>query len=253
MRRRYGFIETRLLWAGGCTAGELGEAFGISRQAAQAVISAYEREYPENMSYNPRERRHTRTEMFSPRFVRRGVWEFLEYLRGQAAVEHYLEDDPWSDLPFTDGDRILRPKIPAKGVRLVIEALYRQETVQIHYQSKGRLSWRTISPHHLIFIDNRYHVRGYCFLTESFRDFVLSRVEDAMPGGKEWISAQEDRAWNRYEETVFEAPVGASADTLAALSAGLSVDEDGRLRLHCRQAIGFFLERRLRERGWRRS
>ena len=139
MVRRFAFIETRLLWGGGLTAQELGHAFGISRQSAQAVIDDYRNHHPGNMFLNRSTRRQEAANSFQAAYIREGSCALLDYLRGQSLVTHYMAEEVWSDLPFTDADRLTRARIPNDTVRLVITALYQKSTLSVVYQSKRYL------------------------------------------------------------------------------------------------------------------
>ena len=170
---RFAYIETELFWGDGVTAGQIASTFGLSRQIAQKVIDRYRKEHPGQIYYNAGQRRHIPTESFEPHYIRTSPIAFLDYLRGQALVGLYHEDQDWSDLAVVDVDRLLHPELPVPPIRTLLAALRRQEAVTIDYRKKdlkpGSVTTRVVSPHHLIFADGRYHIRAYCHQKERQR------------------------------------------------------------------------------------
>lgn len=247
--RRYAFLETRVYWAGGVTAGELGAAFGISRQSAQAVISEYDRLMPGNIEYNGSLRRHVVQPGFRPGFIREGSGAFLDYLRGQGLIGRYLEELEWSEIPFYDADRATRPRLNDEMVREALMGLYRQRTVTIKYRSKQRTTLRTISPHHLVFAANRYHLRAYCRLTDDFRDFALSRILWAAVGDEGWVSDEEDVEWHTFVEIAFRIHPGLPEETQDALRRDYGLESGDLLRKRVRMANRYYCERELTANG----
>lgn len=247
--RRYAFLETRIHWAGGVTAGEIGEAFGISRQSAQAVIKAYKALMPGNIRYDDRVRRHVAQPGFTLGFVREGSGPFLDYLRGQGLIGRYLEDIEWSEIPFYDADRVTRPILNDEMVREALLGLYRRRTVAIHYSSKNRAILRTISPHHLVFASNRYHLRAYCHLRHEYRDFALSRVAWAQLDDAEWVSAEGDEDWHAYVELAFRVNPVLPQEVRVALQKDYGLGVTQLLEKRVRVANRYYCERELTENG----
>jgi hypothetical protein len=244
MKRRFAFIETRLYWGEGVTAAELGEAFGISRQSAQAVIAAYRKEHPGQLLRDKKGKRQIPADTFEPTGIRRDTEAFLDYLRGQALLAHYMEDAEWSDVPFVDADRLTRPGLNGETVRCVLGGLYGRRAVAIYYQSKSRRSWREISPHHLVFAANRYHLRAYCHQAQVYLDFTLSRILDTGTAGNEWVSGEGDVEWREYQTLIFNScPLDSDAQAAFLLDYPDAVN--GRLSIHCRRALAHYVIREM--------
>ncbi|WP_006788698.1 MarR family transcriptional regulator [Thiorhodospira sibirica] len=248
--RRLGFIEIRVLWAGGVTAGELAQAFGLSRQAAQAVINEYKRQMPGNLKYDASLRRHVAAQGFKPGFIREGSSAFLDYLRGQGLVAQFIEDIDWSEIPFCDANRATRPKLNNDMVSEALQGLYRKKAVAIRYSSKYRTILRTISPHCLVFADNRYHLRAYCHTVHKYMDFALSRILFAGPSNEEWVSGDADRAWHQYQDLCFQVGAELSAEKQTALREDYKLTPGQVLTLRTKQALAFYCERELLEKGF---
>lgn len=245
MLERFAYLETQLYWGGGITAGELAQAFDLVRQTAQGVIDRYRRLHPENMEFCPSKKRHLPQPGFEPHYIRVGTGEFLDYLRGETMIAHYREIEDWSSLSLYDVDRLLRPRLSRGPIHRVLSALRTQRTVTIEYQSKYRILSRDFSPNHLIFADNRYHVRGYCHFTQAFLDFVLARIIYAELSPAAWFSSHDDAEWNRMVELRFQLNPQLPKDARQALNWDHPLDADGCWTIICRQAIAYYVRREL--------
>ncbi|EFK07889.1 conserved hypothetical protein [delta proteobacterium NaphS2] len=246
-RSRFEFIETRLFWGEGLTANELAEAFGITRQSAQATIHNYRQRHPRQMRYDPKRKRHFPEDSFSPSYVRAAPILFLDYLRGQTLAGFYREERGLSDIEVTDLDRLLRPELPLEPVRTVLTALLREQVVQINYRSKNResVTVRSISPNHLVFADDRYHLRAYCHQKKYFLDFVLSRILWAEITKEEWVSSIEDKSWHTFVTLRFRPDPRLPAETREALLSNYESQENGYLQVRCREALAYYIKRKL--------
>ncbi len=244
---RFEFIETRLFWGDGLTAGDLAEAFGITRQSAQSAIEDYRRRHPRQMKYDPKRKRHVPESSFTPNYIRKAPVRFLDYLRGQTLAGFYREERGWSDIELTDVDRLLRPDLPVEPIRTVLTALLQKQVVHIDYRSKNRDSatTRSISPNHLVFADDRYHLRAYCHHQEVFLDFVLSRISRAEITDAEWVSSVEDHGWNTFVTLCFRPNPGLPEEARDAILKHYETGESGCWRITCREAIAYYIKRKL--------
>lgn len=252
MTRRFAFIEARLLWGGGLTAGELGTAFGIARQNAQHTLDLYRQQHRGQMRYDRRLRRHLRTADFRARHVREEVARFLDYQRAVNHVARFHDESDWADLPFTDAESLIHPLYNQQGVGLALEALRRQAVVEIEYWSKQGQRWRRLSPHHLVFADDRYHLRAYCHDTERYLDFVLSRIVHAQPTDEKWVSGEDDVEWHQRQDLVFVVNPTLPPEAQTAFRQDFLPEGEDRLRVPgVRKAIAYYVRRRLLRRDER--
>lgn len=248
-RERFEFIETRLLWGEGLTAAELGEAFDISRPVAHGTITAYRKRHPHQMRYQASRKRHMASESFEPVYIRKEPLKFLDYLRGDTLIGHYREERGWSDFQVTDVTRLLHPELNFSAIKTVLSALHRKQTVVIEYKKKAleidEWNRRIISPNHLVYADNRYHIRAYCYLKKWFLDFALSRIRYAEVAHEDWVPSDEDREWNEMVNLAFipnpELPDGVQN----AITQTYKMVESKRRIVSCRKALAFYVERSL--------
>jgi len=242
-KTRFAFIETCLLWGSGLTANQLAQAFGIARQNAQQVISRYRQQHPGNIRLQSR--KQVATTCFEPYYIRRNAREFLDYLRGQAMMAYYLDTSDWVDLPFYDVDHLLRGRLKDSVVRQVLTALREQQVINVYYQAKTSARMRDFSPNQLIFAGNRYHVRGFCHLTERYLDFVLSRITHAETTRCEWVSSANDPGWQTYVELRFKPNPALPSEAIEALKIDFETDPQGIHHVKCRRALQGYIVREM--------
>ncbi len=248
-QKRFEYIETQLFWGKGLKAGNLAETFGLSRQAAQAVIDSYRNRFPGQMEYNPYRKRHEPSENFKPMFIRTSPISFLDYLRGEKLMSYYRQGEDWSDFEMTDVDRLLRPDLPLRPIRVVLSGLLNHQVVRIDYHSKDREpDTRSISPNHLIFADERYHIRAYCHKKNAFLDFVLSRISYAELSDEGWVPSREDREWHYIVTLRFKPNPNLPESVQNAILKSYEDKEeveDGCRIVRCKMALAIYVRRNL--------
>jgi len=244
---RFAYLETQLYWGDGFAASDLARTFDLTRQTAQAVINAYRELHPEQMEYNRSLKRHLATEDFKPHYIRAETTAFLEYLRGQNLRAHYLDESDWSEVEITDVDRLLRPKLPRQIIQPILAALRHKQTLMIEYQPvmPDEIRFRVISPNHLVFASNRYHLHAYCHTILKYRDFVLSRILFVEPSLEEWVSSEGSREWNDFVTLRFRPNRELPESVKETLLRGHQGAEKGILEIHCRKNEAFYIKRKL--------
>lgn len=247
--RRFAFIETCLYWGMGVTARQLGEVFDIARQNAQASISAYRKEHPDNLIYNPASKRHEATEHFTPHYISREPWQYLNYLRGNSLTNHFWEDEEWSDLPIADVDALFRPYVEQKIVKTVSSAIQNKQSLYIDYHAKAGREYLTVSPNHLVYADQRYHLYAYCHEHYKWVDLVLSRILSATDSHEDWVSSDEDPDWQTYIELEFVP----NPELPEPLRETLLLDfrlREGSYTIRTRKALAFYVARKMQQLDW---
>lgn len=246
MLRRFAYIEAQLLWGGGLTARALADTFGIARPNAQQTIAQYNEGHPGQMLYDRRRRRQERTQHFKPVYIRPQVSRFLDYQRAVAQIARFFDEPDWADLPFTDADDLVPQFYLNEPVGLVLAALRNENAVGIDYWGKSSVGARCISPHHLVFADDRYHVRAWCHDRQAGRDFVLTRIFHAWPCAEERIGEDADTDWQARCDLVFLINPALPKDAREALRLDHLRPPAERLRLpNVRKALAGYVRRRL--------
>ena len=245
--RRFAFIETRLLYGGGITARELGDMFGLSRQAAQSVISRYAALHPENMERDFSLRRQVASEDFHPIYIRKNVRIFLDHLRGQALSGYFFEEAEWSEEIVVEDVAVgITPKVNVDAVYDILLGLFNEHPVYAEYRSKKSYSARILSPHAIIFAHNRYLVRCYCHLKMAYLDFSLSRFRHTeLATGEEWVSGTEDREWHEYIELRYVPNPKLPLKAQQVVREDYMLDVKEPLLIRCRKATAYYIKKEM--------
>ena len=246
--RRFAFIETRLLYGGGITARELGGMFGLSRQAAQTVITRYATLHPENIKRDLSLRRQVASEEFQPVYIRKNVRFFLDHLRGQALSGHFFEEVEWSEeVVVQDIGVQIQPRVNVDAVHNLLLGLYHKHPVYAEYRSKKSYNSRVLSPHTIIFAHNRYLVRCYCHLKMAYLDFSMSRfIHTELETEEEWVSGIEDREWHKYIELRYIPNPKLPLQAQRVVREDYMLDEKEPLLIRCRKATAFYIKREMK-------
>jgi len=244
---RFAYLETQLYWGDGLAANNLAKTFDLTRQTAQAVINAYRELHPGQMKYDPSLKRHLASEDFEPHYIRADTTAFLEYLRGQNLRAHYLDEPDWSEVEITDVDRLLRPKLPRQLIQPILAALRHKQTLIIEYQAvmPDDIRVRLISPNHLVFADNRYHIHAYCHTIQKYRDLVLSRILSVEPAQEEWVSSAGSQEWHEHVTLRFRPNRELPTDVQETLLRGFQGSEKGILEICCRKTEAYYVNNKL--------
>jgi len=244
---RFTYIETQLYWEDGLSASELAKTFDLTRQTAQTAINDYRLQHPGQMRYDRSLKRHIAEKNFQPHYIRGDALTFLDHRRGQHFRALYLDDPDWCDIELTDVDRLLRPKLPRRVVQPILAALRHQQTLLIEYQpvAPDDIRQRIISPNHLVFVDNRYHLHAYCHKKLKHLDFVLSRIIEVEPANEDWISSEESPEWNESVTLQFRPNRELPLTLQQTLLRGYQGSEQGFLEIDCRKNEAFYVRRKL--------
>lgn len=79
----------------------------------------------------------------------------------------------------------------------LITAIEKQKVLTLEYQTKEHITTRDVSPHQVIFINDRYHVRVYCHMTRKYLDLNLNRILELSINEKEkYVDRSCDKAWH---------------------------------------------------------
>ncbi|KWF31047.1 hypothetical protein WL88_20055 [Burkholderia diffusa] len=199
-RDRLKHIELRLRFLGEVRRPDLIQRFGIQSAAASRDLALYKELAPENIDYESRGKRYLLGARFTPLFPvpSAQVLGWLAEQLGDATA-------PSSDalLPCLMPSRISYPGLDT--LACVTRAIHMGQVLSICYHSvSGGESSRDIVPFALLDTGLRWHVRAFDRKSQTFRDFVLTRISKPIPKLGEEPSRHElpeqDVQWTRIVE-----------------------------------------------------
>ncbi len=243
--RRLEFIEYRLRWAGRLNRSDITRFFGISVPQASLDLAAYSRRAPQNLDYDKRTRTYVLGDRFDPVFPATNHERYLNDL--------LRESDPSQEDSFLGWHPVVAC-VPVPGrhvncdvVATIVRAIRENQSLRVIYQSMTRPepSTRRLTPHALAHDGQRWHVRAYCHEHNEFRDFVITRILEAGPSEPDRPRGAEDRQWHHMLRlTLAPHPELAEGQRRAVeLEYGMV---SGTCQLECREALLFYVLRRLR-------
>ena len=170
-------IELRLRFLGEVRRPDLMHRFGIQSAAASRDLALYKELAPDNIDYETRGKRYLLGAKFVPIFPVAST-QVLGWLAEQLG-----------DVTAPSSDALLPCLVPSNIFSLALDALavvtraiHMGQVLNIRYHSlSSGESLREIVPFALLDTGLRWHVRAYDRKSQSFRDFVLTRISDPKP------------------------------------------------------------------------
>lgn len=181
-QQRLQYIELMAYYTGVVTRSDVAKAFGISDAAATKDLKFYGQIAPDNLIYKHNVFGFVPSTSFEEIFTDLEPQQVLPMIAanlpfvGQSAEQNLLYGVTTEQLP-------LPQRLPSKKVvAQVIRAIKQKTKLSLVYSSlsdRNSSTSRIIEPHAVINTGLRWHVRAYSEDTYDFRDFVLSRVQQA--------------------------------------------------------------------------
>lgn len=129
---------------------------------------------------------------------------------------------------------ILRSAVVAVREKVPLEVVYLSRT-------SGR-SRRVISPHVIVDVADRLHLRGYDHARNRFADFVLSRIEASRPTtGIHFIGPDRDEDWRRLVPIEIRARAELLGEQRQGVIQDFGLDEGGSRQARPRAAVARYL------------
>ena len=204
VEKRLEFIEFRLFWEGGINRADITDYFGVSVPQASKDLAQYQELAPANLRYDRRIKRYFAAETYSPRFLRPDADRYLSQLRSIA--DHVLEpNETWlSGPPPLDAMPTPHRRVDPLILRSALAAIRRNKAIEICYQSLSRDNpmWRWITPHAFASDGLRWHVRAFCHIDRTFKDFLLPRFLDTRGERDPVVQPAADYIWHETASVV---------------------------------------------------
>ena len=194
-------IELLAYWQGRVVTNHLVDWFGVSRQQASQDIKRYLEDHnPGAMIHSRSARGYIPTDVFKPVLTKGRVNDYLDLITSVSGepYEGTIESTEFLsavDLP----DRAVKPEV----LREVLKACKWGYPILISYTSMNNPTPhdRVISPHRVVYSGFRWHIRAFCHLRQSYRDFVISRIKAIpMRNDQSYVSDEQDHLWHEEIE-----------------------------------------------------
>lgn len=183
-QERFRFVETLLLWKGSITRREVSRAFGITPNHVTRDLDLYQQMYPDHIVFQPKKHAYVAGPKFLPVYASDDPAEHLGLLQTHA------ETGSMAVMPLLGGADVAVSTLPSPAMGIerevlgaVLRAIRLQQGLQLTYHSlqAGQPETRDIWPHALLNTGVRWYARAYDGGSETFRDFVLSRMQAPQP------------------------------------------------------------------------
>lgn len=204
-RDRIAHIDFTLLFKGEAVRADLVDRFSIAAAQATKDFTMYRELAPGNIEYDQKLKLHKRGEAFEPLFDYDVVRTLATISQGYGDGFTGKVKPPLAcEAPY----HLNKPSLSI--VAKVTEAIHKGKALSITYVSlSSGETTREIVPHTLVDNGLRWHVRCFDRKHNEFRDFVLTRIKEAVVIEDSTLSPSvikeseletQDRQWNRFVE-----------------------------------------------------
>ncbi|WP_040487627.1 WYL domain-containing protein [Idiomarina baltica] len=194
-KQRLAYIDFCLLFKGSIYRQDLIKRFEVGLSAGSRDFNLYKELAPQNLEYDVKQKRYFQTSEFKPLFDH-------DAKRSLIKLANDISDgfDAIGDLhfPVEAPSSLNVPDISV--VAKTVQAILNERALEINYTSLSSGSGkREIVPHSIVDNGMRWHVRAFDRKTESFRDFVLTRISNVkLIGNYEFgEDSNSDTEWQR--------------------------------------------------------
>lgn len=194
-KQRLAYIDFCLLFKGSIYRQDLIKRFEVGLSAGTRDFNLYKELAPQNLEYDAKQKRYFQTSEFKPLFDH-------DAKRSLIKLANDISDsfDAIGDLhfPVEAPSSLNVPDIFV--VAKTVQGILNEQALEINYTSLSSGSGkREIVPHSIVDNGMRWHVRAFDRKTESFRDFVLTRISNVkLIGNYEFgEDSNSDTEWQR--------------------------------------------------------
>jgi hypothetical protein len=240
-RQRLSYIEFCLLFRGHLTRNDLVQRFEVGLSAGTRDLNLYREIAPHNLDYDAKLKKYFQSSGFQPVFRHDARTTLVKLANNISDGFDAIGD---INFPVDAPSQLNVPDIFI--VARVVQAILNNQSINIIYTSLSSGSKaRNIVPHSIVDNGLRWHVRAFDESTNSFRDFVLTRISKVTKASGEPESYQyksEDHQWNRKLPLYLEPhPNNVKYPTAISLDYGM---DNNVLKLEVRAALVGYLLRR---------
>jgi hypothetical protein len=237
-KQRLAYIDFSLMFKGAIFRQDLINRFEVGLSAASRDLTIYKDLASNNLNYDTKEKRYFQTEQFKPVFEH-------DAKRTLVKLANDISDgfDAIGDIhfPVEAPSSLNVPDIFI--VARLVQAILNNKAVSVIYTSLSSGS-RELVPHSIVDNGLRWHVRAFDRKSQSFRDFVLTRISKVSikntPETHELVEV--DQEWQRLI-TLQLVPHPKNVDYPTAIEMDYGM-ENSQLLIKVRAAMAGYLLRR---------
>lgn len=122
----------------------------------------------------------------------------------------------------------------------MIRSIRTRTPLAIAYHSRKADTNRVVSPHAIVRVKGRLHIRAYDHPSNDYRDFVLTRITKAAldPGAGKYVGVEQDLTWRRFSTIIIEDKGALGGErTNRGVRLDFGLDEQGRRKVRVREAL----------------
>ncbi len=240
-KQRLTFIDFCLLFRGSINRKQLTHKFEMGMANATRDLALYKELAPHNIDFNAQERTYHQSPTFKALFTH-GTSQTLAKLANDIneGFDGVMDTAFSIDAP----SQLNMPDIYV--VAKLVQAILNNKAVEVDYTSlSSGLRRRELVPHSIVDSGLRWHVRAFDRKSQSFRDFVLTRISKAEilatePSKDE--SKLEDHQWMRVMPLqLVPHPNNVKHSSAIEMDYGMN---KGKLEINVRAALAGYLLRR---------
>jgi hypothetical protein len=240
-RQRLAYIDFSLLFQGHISRLEVIKKFEMGLSAASRDFNLYKEHCPKNLTYDNATKRYYQSKNFKPLFKHDPRKTLIKLANNISDGYDAIND---VQFPIESPSQLNVPDIFV--VARLSQAIINQKAVSIIYTSLSSGSAaRELVPHSIVDNGLRWHVRAFDRKSQSFRDFVLTRISKVSILQQTTLTFEdklEDNQWMRMMPLqIVPHPNNVMHSTAIELDFGM---ERGMLELNVRAAMAGYLLRR---------
>ncbi|UWM63540.1 WYL domain-containing protein [Enterobacter sp. CP102] len=243
--RRLEFIDFRLMWEGRLNRSDITAFFRISVPQASLDLAKYQEKAPENAYYDRNQKSYIANANFKPVFA---TFESNHYLNELIGLETGILSPSESFIGWVPPVASLplpTRKVQPETLIDLIMAIKNQRALVVDYRAmRDEPSIRTLFPTAFAHDGHRWHVRAYCFNSETYKDFVLGRFFDIVESISPSSEVPVDTEWETFIDVVIGPNPDFSMNKKMIIESDYQMD-NGEAKIRIRKSQYFYLKRRL--------
>ena len=233
-KQRLAYIDFKLYFTGMVTRSEIVTHFELGLAAATRDLKIYKERAPENMVYNNVEKKYFITTQFKPIFKHEARRTLIKLANNISDGFDAISD---TSFPIESPSPLNVPNIDI--IAKLSQAIINNKPINVIYTSLSSGSAaRELVPHSIVDNGLRWHLRAFDRKSNSFRDFVLTRITKvtiiAQPPSAEEVKLEDDQWMRMVPLQIIPHPKNVKYPTAIKLDFGM---DKGMLEVNVRAAM----------------